>query len=494
VWDDFLHRNSAYYGFAADYANQISKSFQMKVGGDYQRHTLRYYDHYFPTQLYEDSAGVLLAKNTLDVDRYGYDAFGNPINGGTDGPKHPKVASVYAQGKYERLGLVVNGGLRFDYLTPSTQALRSETTPLQSDIGDTTNSPTTLDPKDLEASKVYRRLSPRLGVGFPVSDRTLVHVNYGKFFQQPNLQDLYVSYAFLEHKIRTGGYFVGFGNPNLKPEQTTAYEIGIAHTPTERSRIEAAAYYKDVKDLVEITNIPSAPNAFSSYRNRDFATIKGLDLAYTLRRVGYVSMTASYSLSWASGTGSVSQTQRNIAWTASEVPKIATPLAFDQRHKFSWNLDYRFGKGEGPAWNGKRLLENAGINLLLNAGSGFPYTPTRIYNEVTLANVAAQPIGPINSRYGPWTVQLDAKANKGLNIGGQTLDLYVWVLNVFNRDNVRTVYTGTGNAETTDFLNTDEGQNTYNTPELQRRYSLAERSPTLHDFGRLVRFGAKVNF
>jgi len=494
VWDDFLHRNSSYYGASADYSNQVSKTLQIKVGGDYQRHTLRYYDHYFPTQLYEDSSGVLLPKNALDVDRYGYDAFGNKSDGGLDGPKHPKVASLYAQGKYEQLGLVVNAGLRFDYLTPSTQSLRSETNPLQSDTGDSTNSATRLDSQDLQASKVYRRLSPRLGVGFPVSDRTLLHVNYGKFFQQPNLQDLYVSYAFLEHKVKTGGYFVGFGNPNLKPERTTAYEIGIAHTPTERSRIEAAAYYKDVKDLVEITNIPSSPNAFSSYQNRDFATIKGFDLAYTLRRVGHATMTASYSLSWAMGTGSVSQTQRNIAWTADQVPKIATPLAFDQRHKFSWNLDYRFAKGEGPAWHGNRLLENAGINVLLNAGSGFPYTPTRIYNEVTLASVAAQPIGPINSRYGPWTIQLDLKANKGLNLGGQNLNVYVLVLNVFNRDNVRTVYAGTGSATTTNFLNTPDGQSTYSTPDAQRRYTLAELSPTLHDTGRLVRFGAKVSF
>jgi outer membrane receptor protein involved in Fe transport len=287
---------------------------------------------------------------------------------------------------------------------------------------------------------------------------------------------------------------VGFGNPNLKPERTTAYEIGIAHTPTERSRIEAAAYYKDVKDLVEITNIPSSPNAFSSYQNRDFATIKGLDLAYTLRRVGHTTMTASYSLSWAMGTGSVSQTQRNIAWTADQVPKIATPLAFDQRHKFSWNLDYRFAKGEGPGWHGNHLLENAGLNVLVNAGSGYPYTPTRIYNEVTLASVAAQPIGPINSRYGPWTIQMDLKANKDVNVAGQSLDFYVLVLNVFNRDNVRTVYSGTGSAETTDFLDTPEGQSTYSTADAQRQFRLAEQSPTLHDIGRLIRFGAKLSF
>jgi outer membrane receptor protein involved in Fe transport len=326
-------------------------------------------------------------------------------------------------------------------------------------------------------------------------------VNNGKLFQQPNLQDLYVSYQFLEHKIRTGGYFVGFGNPNLKPEQTTAYELGIQHTPNERSRIEASAYYKDVKDLVEITNIPSAPNAFSSYRNRDFATIKGLDLAYTLRRTGMVTFNASYSLSWANGTGSLSQTQRNIAWYAAETPKLSSPLAFDQRHKISANWDFRYDKGQGPQWGGKRLLENAGLNVLVNASSGTPYTPTKVYNEVTLANTASVPSGSIDSRYGPWTFQVDAKLDKTIVIGRQSLNLYVWGLNLFNRDNVYTVYTSSGSALSTNWLQTPEGQafvdgnaSKYGADGAAERYQLAERTPLFHGVPRMVRLGAKLNF
>jgi len=524
VFDDFLHRKSSYLGAAVNYASQMTKDFQVKAGGDYQKHKLRYYNHFFPVQLYDANGNP---DNTRDVDHYGYDALGNELEEGEtftdanangsydagesfndsngngiydnelDKPKTPSVASLYVQGKYERLGLVLNTGLRWDYLTPNTRSLRSESTPLDPDALNDSR----LQDTDLEDSKVYNRLSPRLGVGFPVSDQTLIHVNYGKFFQQPNLQDLYVSYAFLEHKIRTGGYFVGFGNPNLKPEQTTAYELGLTHTPTDRSRIEATAYYKDVKDLVEITNIPSSPNAFTTYRNRDFATIKGLDVAYALRRVGLVSMSANYSLSWAQGTGSVSQSQRNIAWTASETPKISTPLAFDQRHKVSMNFDFRYDKGQGPTWGGTKILENAGLNLLINAASGTPYTPTTVYNEVTLAAVATQPIGPLNSRYGPWTFQVDAKLNKTVSIARQDLDFYVWVLNLFDRDNVNTVYTGSGSAVTTNFLQTGEGQafldssaGTYGEDVAAERFRLAEHNPNLYGVPRMVRLGARWSF
>ena len=333
-------------------------------------------------------------------------------------------------------------------------------------------------------------------MGFPVSDQTLIHVNYGKFFQQPNLQDLYVSYGFLEHKVNIGGYFVGFVNPNLKPEQTTAYELGITHTPTERSRIEVAAYYKDVKDLVEITTVRSSPNAFSSYRNRDFATIKGIDLAYTLRRANHVAMNASYSLSWARGTGSISQSQRIIAWTSQETPKLATPLSFDQRHRFTFNFDYRLGAGEGPAWGGTRFLQNAGLNVLVNAASGTPYTPTKVYNAVTLGALFPTPIGEINSRYGPWTVTVDLKGGKTFPFGRQNLELYVWVLNLFDRKNATFVYTATGNAETTNYLQTAAGEKFLadNGPDAARRYHLAELNPDYFGNPRLVRFGAKLSF
>ncbi|HET9939860.1 MAG TPA: TonB-dependent receptor [Candidatus Eisenbacteria bacterium] len=524
VWNDLLHRKSSYWGMAANYTNQVTQKLQLKAGGDFQRHTLRYFDHYTPTQAFDKNGNP---DNVIDVDHYGYDALGNELNDGDtftdtngnnsydegepfndlngngiyddplDAAKHPKVASAYVQGKFEQLGLVVNAGLRWDYLTPATHALKSETLPLGPEFGgvDTTNNPTTLDPTDLEDSKVYQRLSPRLGIGFPVTDQTLLHVNYGQFFQQPNLQDLYASYTFLEYKINNGGYFVGFGNPNLKPEETTAYELGIQHTPNERSRIDATIYYKDVKDLVEIVTIRSSPNAFSSYRNTDFATIKGLDLAYTMRRTGHVSMNAAYSLSWARGTGSISQSQRTIAWTAQEPPKLATPLSFDQRHRFTLNFDYRFGAGEGPTWGGTRWLENTGINVLFNAASGTPYTPTKVYNAVTLGATFPTPTGEINSQYGPWTATADLKASKAFGIGrGQNIEAYVLVKNITNRKNVYAVYTATGSAESTNYLNTDAGQAAFSTPEDQELYHAAELNPDYFGNPRQVRFGARLSF
>lgn len=521
VWDDYLQRRSEYLGFQGAVTSQVNSNHQLKAGADFQYHTLRLYNHYFPVQLGGDTP------NLVDYDGYGYSqdvtykdvlvrdiSEGdagldttyhisqvvdritlNESNDGRDGAKHPKVWSLYVQDKFEREGVVINGGLRYDHLNVDTPALKSDARPLDPDYTGSSS----LDDADLVENKTYSRLSPRVGVAFPVSPVTLLRVNYGQFYQQPNLQDLYVSYRFLEHKVQSGGYFVGFGNPNLRPERTTAYEVGIAHQLNDNVRLDVTAYYKDVKDLVEIATIASFPNQFSSYRNRDFATIKGVDVGFKMRPINRISADLSYSLSYAQGTGSVSNTQGNIAWTASQPPRMTSPLDFDQRHKLALNVDYRLGKGEGVVLGGVRPFENFGVNVLYNVASGTPYTPTKVYNEVTLAAVAVEPAGPINSRYGPWTSSLDLKATRGFQVAGLSCEAYVWLLNAFDTKNPVTVYGSSGSSATTNWLDTQDGQ-TYlqGTADAgydgRYLYDLAQNNPNNYTNPRLVRFGFRTNF
>jgi hypothetical protein len=196
------------------------------------------------------------------------------------------------------------------------------------------------------------------------------------------------------------------------------------------------------------------------------------------------------------GTGSVSRTQYNIAWTGSEIPKMTTPLAFDQRHKISLNLDFRWERDEGPTWGVMKPLQDAGLNMLVNIGSGKPYTPTFIWNEVTLAAVSVTPNGPINSKYGPWTYQVDMKANKGFQFGRTNVDFYVWVINLFDRENASYVYQSTGSADATGWLTTPEGEKWLadNGAQALEWYNLAQQSPNNFGTPRMVRFGIRTDF
>ncbi len=498
VWDDYLHRKSSYYGVDFDLTYQINQYNLIKTGLEFQRHTLRYYRHLWPVMVYRGLEGG----GYVDVNNFGFNQLGEESDtsfGGLDDAKHPITFAFYLQDKLEWRGLVVNAGIRYDYLNPKTKRLKDETNPL--------DSLSQLSPGQLEDSKGYHKVSPRLGVGFPVTDRTVLHFSYGKFFQQPDLINLYVSYRYLEYKVQTGGYYFAFGNPNLKPAETTAYEVGVSHQLGRRVKLDLTAYYKDVKDLTEVRNQPvKVGRNFASFRNADFGTVKGLEFALTMRRTNYVSLNLSYTLSYASGTGSFSNSHRNIAWTAGEKtvpPRMVAPLDFDQRHKLSAVVDIRAGKGEGVQVGNIKPFENAGINLVFNAGSGKAYTPSIMANEITLGNYAPRPAGPINSRYGPWTMRLDLKANKVFYLGRLELDFYLWVLNVFDKDNAIDVYETSGLPDNTGWLSTLEGQQflrDHSEPSDdtglngKEKYELRQKDPSNYDIPRLIRFGVRIGF
>jgi hypothetical protein len=297
----------------------------------------------------------------------------------------------------------------------------------------------------------------------------------------------------------------------LKPEKTTAYEVGLVQQVSNNASVDVTAYYKAVENLVQVTTVQANPASFSSYRNRDFGTIKGFDLGVMMRRKGRASARISYSLSYATGTGSSAETQRNIAWTfqagVTEPPKGTAPLDFDQRHKISGSVDYRFVDKDGPKFMGGYPLANAGLNVLVSAGSGFPYTPTFTFNEVTTLSVSSRPSGPINSSYGPWSFQVDAKANKNFKLAGINGNVYVWAINLFNRANVTgsntdgrglesTVYSSTGDPSTTGWLNTAEGRQFVDRFGTlgEQKFKLAEQNPLNYDTPRQVRFGMALNF
>jgi outer membrane receptor protein involved in Fe transport len=486
LWDDYLRRQSQYWAVRGDVTSQVNSFHQFKVGGQADWHELRFYQNYFPSSF---------APGTPHIDAYGFDEFANEGKiGALDGPRRPFTASAYLQDRYERGGLVANIGLRYDYLNVNTQALKNENSPLGPD-GQLTEA-------DLTDAKTYGRISPRIGIGFPVTDKTVLHVNWGQFYQQPNLQDLYVSYRFLEYMVDESPYFVPFGNPNLKPEMTTAYEVGIAHQLNDFSKMDISVYYKDVRDLVQVQNIQvteAGSKNFASYRNKDFATLKGVDLGFSMRRVNHISGNLAYSLSFAKGTGSVSNSQRNVAWTANQAPHQTSPLDFDQRHKVSVNVGLSWLKDEGPKWGTWNPLGDVDVNVLYNVATGTPYTPTVINDEVTQLNAASQPTGSLNSRTTPATQTLDFKVAKGIRFGGTTLSAFAWVLNAFDTENSLIVYQGTGSPYTTGFLQTDPGRQVAADLAAQgidpeATYRLATQAASLFSFPRTIRFGLRTSF
>ncbi|MCX6832852.1 MAG: TonB-dependent receptor, partial [candidate division Zixibacteria bacterium] len=524
VYDEFLQRRSSYVGGNFALTSQINKSNLMQFGIDVQAHRLRYMDHLTPTQV-DTTLLANIADTTLyytqgfqDANGYGYrfrgyrvvdgkavpDGTLEDVNSGQDGAKKPYTFALYLQDKVEWQGLVINAGVRYDYLNSNTDRLRDEQRPLDPDKYGLNPNATPeqldlsqkLDPGDFVKAKAEQKLSPRIGVGFPISDKSVFHVNYGKFFQRPELQYLYVNTEWLQRMVRDHPYYSPVGNPNLKPEETTAYEVGIAHQLGDYTSLDITAYYKDIKGLTEVVNQSSTPNSFAVYRNYDFGTTKGIDASLKMRRTRNISAELDYSLAFANGTGSYATTQSNVAWVNSERPIRVSPLEFDQRHKLTAIMDVRATKGQGPKIGNTFILENAGVNFLFTAASGTPYTPIKVVNEITMGAFSPVPVATVNSRNAPWTYRFDLKANKTFSVARLNLDVYVWVINVFDRKNVVEVYEGSGLADNTGWLATPEGQSfasQYGADGVAK-YDLKQRNPMHYDTPRQVRLGLRINF
>jgi outer membrane receptor protein involved in Fe transport len=510
TWNDYLHRQSSYVGFDFDVVSQIHPQHEVRGGIDFQRHTLRRYQHLDPRQVYLGYEGDATGFDA--VDRYGFDITGeNKLDSGLDGAKHPITFAAFLQDKFELDGMIINAGLRFDYLNVNTKRLRDETSPLDPDHFLELPHPTEeqrelankLDPGDLEDSQAEVEISPRVGIAFPVSEHTVFHASYGRFMQRPDLMRLYVSYDFLEYMVQNQPFFFPFGNPNLRPERTNAYEVGFTRQLGYNSKFGLTAFYKDVDGLTQIVHQSAKPNSFSTYRNVDFGTIKGVELSFELRRSNNVSFDAAYSLSNATGTGSTPISDATVAWQGLEAPRVPTPLDHDQRHKFTATLDVRARDKEGPTIGDWHVLENAGVNVTAQLGSGFPYTPTEVEEILGLNSTGAPVDGAINSRYGPWTMQFDLKATKAFRWGGGQLEFQLWVINLFNRTNALFVHSTTGLPYTTGWLETPEGQDWLaNNQGIQdssnltaeQKYLLRENDPSNYGPPRQIRAGVKFSF
>jgi hypothetical protein len=86
------------------------------------------------------------------------------------------------------------------------------------------------------------------------------------------------------------------------------------------------------------------------------------------------------------------------------------------------------------------------------------------------------------------------------NVG---LEIYLWVLNLLDRDNALYVFEGSGSADETGWLDTPSGQEFSDAHSPiddasllngEQKYRLREGLEPNYDIGREIRFGARILF
>jgi outer membrane receptor protein involved in Fe transport len=454
------------YGAKAAIVHQEGKLHEFKLGGEYTQYVMRnwgltydFCQSYAKTLKNNPSLSAFDILKAVRLNSYGYDFLGqNEVDdiAGHPGfkPHEPIFASGYIQDKIEYQDLVINAGLRYDYIDIDQKVpVDPGNIPYDADG--------VMDYSKFVNTPTRDYISPRLGFSFSMSDQTVFHTEWGRFIQQSRLRDIYYGLVSTSVNIKGGNAIqnnIGWG---LRPEQTTQYELGFNQMLTDNSSFDITVYYRDIVDQIQsrLTSREEGANhqTYFSFVNGDFATTKGVEFKFNLRRTNRIMAQAFYSYSDARSTGSNSATAFRTIWQSPTgtpfFPNYVSPVDYNQPHRGSINLDYRWAENDGGA-----ILERLGLNLLFTFNSGHSYT--RIEPDYGNTRV---PTEELNASYTPWNYQLDFRIDKSFRIGSIDMNVYLLVINVLDTKNVQNVFLQTGTADDDGYLDTPSGKNDVNT-------------------------------
>ncbi|MCK4412765.1 MAG: TonB-dependent receptor [Candidatus Eisenbacteria sp.] len=292
--------------------------------------------------------------------------------------------AAYIQDRWEHEGMVLNLGVRYDVFSVGEQVPISEV-----------------------RDRVKKQLSPRVGIGYPISDRDVFSFHYARLYQIPDRQ-----YIFDNRDVYEGVR----GNPDLSNETTIQYQAAIQHLFSELLVGQFSVYYKDIYGLItaeEQADWTSTGN-ITSYVNKDYASAKGFEVSLSRGWLNYLRWDVSYAYGVANGVASDpnAAVSRNFVY----LPTGEQPLDWDVRHSMSVNLSL----GDRRNW---------GFHLIWEYLTGSPYTP---YQRDT------RELEPemINSRRLPSETTLSVRADKYYTLWGKRLSLFVDARNLLDAKNI----------------------------------------------------------
>jgi outer membrane receptor protein involved in Fe transport len=359
----------------------------------------------------------------------------------------PYEFGIYFQDKMEFQYMIANVGLRLDgynynidyYLDKFSPIRNKNFNPLEPPVGSNRYYAPELAAKG--KTKLILKLQPRFGLSFPISVNTVFYLNYISAAQRPPFNR-----TIHQRVSQQGGFPILLGNPELKPEETRSYEVGLVQALGEGFTFELGGYYKDVKNLVETAYyIDEQQTLYQTYINRDYADIKGFRISLN-KKYGYISGFIKYNYSVATGKSSnpfdAPVVYREKPGEGEEPITLPDPrdilMDFDRTHNLVIQLSIRTPEAWGIKVFDKHILGDWLVTIKSFARSGRPYT----YDESGL--------GLKFNKRAPAEYSTDIRLAKSLGkvFGVNNLTFYIEVFNLFNQKiyNYNTVFRNVQNV------------------------------------------------
>jgi len=402
----WFRRQTQTHILKSDFTRQVTNVHQIKLGFETKYYRLLLHDVVLKKNAENNYRVTVPPPDTYDNQYY---------------VRYPYDFAAYIQSKSEYRNFILNLGLRFDYFNANTEQII--------DLSRPKTSPT-------RRAKADFQISPRLGMAYPITDRGVMHVSYGHFFQIPPFEYLYANPSRTVNPEESLGY--PLGNPELKSQKTVAFEIGLQQQLTDQIGIDLTGYYKDIRNLLgtEIQTIATGEQhsgvKYGRFINLDYGQVKGFTLAFE-KRPGQDKLSVNIDYTYQVVKGNASDPRSVLIDNQKEPPaetiKYMVPLDWDQTHSLNASFSYPF-------------LPNLIVTLVLKYGSGQPYTPQA--GEITTAIS--------NSDRKPANVSFDCFAKYAFRFIGVSWEAYLKIFNLFDRLNERNVYSDSGRATYTQDL------------------------------------------
>ncbi|MBD3275511.1 MAG: TonB-dependent receptor [Candidatus Marinimicrobia bacterium] len=335
--------------------------------------------------------------------------------------RNPINAGIYLQDQISFEGMVANIGLRADYYDPGgewpTGVKYSEEA-----FGTSDQLENKFDTWDalgiLEPVETHLVLSPRLGISFPVTERSKFYFNYGHFRSLAPWFNMFVV------NQRPLVRLYDLGNPNLAPPRTISYETGVEYNLLNEILIHVSGYFKDVTGQHGQTsyhNIAGTVN-YDSWLNNEYEDILGLEISIQ-RNFG------QWITGWANYDYQIQKSGRVGRSDFYEDPSRQAVFGLyegDERRplprpRFRANVTFHVPNQFGPQLGNIHPLGGWLVSLL----------PTWVSGDYDTWN----PLGELhlqdNIRWPDYYVW-DMKFSKFIDIGGIGLEAYANISNLFN--------------------------------------------------------------
>ncbi len=464
IWRDDLTNSLSFTG---DITSQIHPDHLTKAGIDIRYNDLQYVDI--------QDGGYVLSKYGEHVFRNDPE-FPKPI-----GPfpefglnrwvfqSFPTIGGMYLQDKFEKEALIINAGVRFDWLLLGPSVM-------EDDFKQQWEAAT-----GLEANwKAYKyKISPRFGISFPISEHTVLFFSYGHFNQLPEMQYYY-------RDPYTGSFT---GNPFLDYEQTILYEFGFTHQLSRDWAIDIKSYAKDISQQVQTTELRAELGLpVYLYDNKGYARARGLEFELIKRYSNFFSGKINYTVQWANGYSSSAFDDYIRSINDFPNPIRERPLDWDIRNQIIFQMAISAPENRAPKLFGLSLGDNWSFSVLSRFASGQPYTPFTL--DPAVAQVTE------NTVSAPFTTITDLKLIKTFRIFSTRLGIFAELFNIFNHKNVQIRY-GFNNYTGKPYVygDVDPQLTTVGLSRLVSWYNMQTRlDPRQFASFRQIRLGMKIDF